>query len=214
MNPLLLVNVALLSVVDARLRVLLVRRAEPPERGRWALPGGALEPDVDSDLDTAVRRVLRSLIDIDVTHLDQVRTFGGTRRDPRGWSISVSFYALLPSDLGHVLAGGNVAAMKWDDAAQLGHRLAFDHDAQLGAALKVLRDKVERHALPLHLLPERFKLSALQRTCEAIVDRSIDKGVFRRRLKGSPDLVQVHGEFEVGRQRPAQLYRASRKFEF
>ena len=56
--------------------------------------------------------------------------------------------------------------------------------------------------------------TVLQRTCEAVLGRLLDKSVFRRRLKDSEDLVEVSGEFVVGSQRPAQLYRARDGFVF
>ena len=43
--PLVFVDVALFGVVDDRLQVLLVQRAEEPQAGKWALPGGILKPD-------------------------------------------------------------------------------------------------------------------------------------------------------------------------
>lgn len=62
-------------------------------------------------------------------------------------------------------------------------------------------------------MPEKFTLTDLQRTCEAILGRELDKSVFRRRLKGSGDLVELD-EFERGAKRPAQLWKAKEGFEF
>ncbi|MCZ7562322.1 MAG: hypothetical protein M5U30_21750 [Burkholderiaceae bacterium] len=53
--------------------------------------------------------------------------------------------------------------------------MAFDHAQHVAAALAKLRDKVERHALPLHLLPPKFTLTQLQRTVEAILGREVEK---------------------------------------
>lgn len=211
--PLVVVDVALFCVDDGGLRVLLVKRALEPEQGRWALPGGVLKPNLDANLEAAARRVLRNKVSVDIPHLEEIRTFSGNERDTRGWSIAVLFCALLPRDQVQALIRDKVEAVEWADAAKPGHRLAFDHTEQLSTALHVLRDKVDRHALPLHLMPEKFTLTALQRTCEAILGRPLDKAVFRRRLKGSADLVETD-EFERGLQRPAQLYKAREGFTF
>lgn len=212
--PLVSADVALFSVDDGALQVLLVQRAEEPELRRWALPGAVLKPDRDGDLEATARRALRDKISVELPHLEQVGAFSGHDRDPRGWSIGVLFYAPLPRDRINALVRNKVEAIKWADAARPGHRLAFDHGVQLAKALQVLRDKVERHALPLHLLPEQFTLTELQRSCEAVLGSALDKSVFRRRLKTSEDLVEVPGEFVMGRQRPAQLYRARDGFAF
>jgi len=211
--PLVVVDVTLFSVDESGLRVLLVKRALEPQQGLWALPGGVLKPDQDADLEAAARRVLRNKIGVDVSHLEEIRTFSGPERDARGWSIAVLFCALLPRDQVQAVIRNKVDALEWAEASKPRHRLAFDHSKQLAAALHMLRDKVDRHALPLHLMPEKFTLTALQRTCEAILDRSLDKAVFRRRLKGSTDLIETD-EYERGLQRPAQLYRARSGFTF
>ena len=213
LHPLVLVDVALFCLDERGLRVLLVKRAQEPEIGRWALPGGILKPEVDKSLEDAALRTLSAKVRVEIPHLQEVCTFSGPNRDPRDWSVSVLHYALLPSDQINELVQNKIEALEWADAARPGHRLAFDHAKQLEAALAVLREKVERHALPLHLMPPLFTLTALQRTCEAILDRTLDKAVFRRRIKGSPDLVPTD-QYETGLQRPAQLHRGRNGFVF
>lgn len=212
--PLVTADVALFSIEQERLRVLLVRRAAEPERGRWALPGGVLKPDVDGSLEDTAWRILREKTGLKVPYLEQVTTCSGPDRDPRGWSVSVLFYALLPLDQVPAIAGSGTEAVGWKDAARPGSALAFDHARHVVAALAKLRDKVQRHALPLHLLPPKFTLTQLQRTVEAILDREVEKSAFRRRLKSDHTLEEVPGEFERGVQRPAQLYRAAHGFVF
>lgn len=106
-----------------------------------------------------------------------------------------------------------VEAVKWADATAAEHRLAFDHADQLATAVQKLRAKVAADVLPLHLLPERFTLTQLQKVVEVILGQPLDKSSFRRRLKTSKDLVQLD-EFVRGAQRPAQLFTASECFLF
>lgn len=212
--PLVSADIALFSVDENRLHVLLVKRAHEPHLGRWALPGAVLKPELDRDLEATARRALRDKLSVEVPHLEQVGTFSGSARDPRGWSIAVLFLALLPRDQVRAVARSKVEAVKWADADNAGRALAFDHAPQLAAARQALRDKVDRYALPLHLLSERFTLTELQHGCEAILGRVLDKSAFRRRLKTSNDIVEVADEFARGAQRPAQLYRAREGFRF
>lgn len=211
--PLIVVDVAIFSVEEGALKVLLVQRAQDPEVRRWALTGGILKPNVDNSLEAAARRILIDKIGVDVSHVEEVRTFSGPNRDARGWSVSILFYALLPQDQLNVIVRSKVEALEWAVASKPGDRMAFDHATQLAVAVQVLKHKVEQNALPLHLMPSRFTLTELQRTCEAILGHSLDKGVFRRRLRGSRDLVEL-GEFVGGAQRPAQLYQAREGFRF
>jgi ADP-ribose pyrophosphatase YjhB (NUDIX family) len=211
--PLVGVDVALFSVDNERLQVLLVRRAAEPAAKQWALPGGILKPHLDISLEAAARRVLAHKVSVELPLVEEVSTFSGPDRDPRGWSVSVLFYALLPRDRIDALVRNKVEALEWTDASAPGYRLAFDHAVQLAAAVKKLRAKVEAGKLPLHLLPAKFTLSQLQRSVEVILGQPLDKSSFRRQLKSSADLVELD-EYERGAQRPAQLFQASEGFTF
>jgi len=211
--PLVGVDIALFSVDQSRLQVLLVKRAEEPAAKQWALPGGILKPHLDNSLAAAARRVLAHKVSVELPLVEEVCTFSGPDRDPRGWSISVLFYALLPRDKVNALVRSKVEALEWVDVTAPGHRLAFDHAQHLAAAVLKLRAKVEAGKLPLHLLPEKFTLTQLQRTIEAILGRELDKSSFRRQLKTSSDLVELD-EYERGAQRPAQLFCANAALSF
>ncbi len=220
--PAVMVDIAIFSVDENGLRVLLIQRANEPQKGLWALPGGFLKPDVDANLESAARRVLVEKIGVETPHLEEVCTFSGKDRDPRGWSISVLFFALLPRDQVPAVIKAKVDAVEWVSARNHELTMAFDHNEHLSKALGLLKRKVERHALPLQLMPEHFTLTALQRTCEAILGYELDKSVFRRRLKPDlkkqppevSDLVEVDGLKETGHQRPAKLYKTREGFVF
>src|SRR5918992_4317415 len=68
------VDLVILTVREGELCVLLIRRGEPPQRGRWALPGGFVVPD--ETLDEAVARELAEETGIRAgAHLEQLATF-------------------------------------------------------------------------------------------------------------------------------------------
>lgn len=212
--PLVSADIALFSLVDGQLAVLLGKRSNVPGRGQWALPGGVLDPDADKSLEATARRILRTKMAVDVPVLEQVMTVSGPKRDPRGYSISTVFYALLPCDQVSAVAGDKTSEVKWAAVATLKDKLAFDHNTLLDAATLSLRDKVKRRILPLHLLPEKFTLTDVQNACKSILGRELDKASFRRQIKDEPSLVELPGEFLRGPQRPAQLYSRAPSFNF
>jgi ADP-ribose pyrophosphatase YjhB (NUDIX family) len=223
--PLVVADVALFSVdtsglqaheIHKGLKVLLVTRSEDPFQGMWSLPGGILQPKADNSLQATAERVLRQKVSVEVPYLSEVRSFSGRERDPRGWSVGVLYYALLPRDQVNAVVKDSVDAVEWVPAVDHGlGKLAFDHDAQLYAAVEALRDKVERQALPLHLMPVEFTLGALQKCCEAILGHPLDKSSFRRRLVTDPPVViGLDRKEKAGAQRPSQLYRAPDGFSF
>ena len=90
------VDIALMTVVDRELRVLLIQRGEPPYLGEWALPGGFVLPH--EDLGQAAARELREETDIrrSQTHMEQLGAYGEPGRDPRMRVVTVAYWAVAP----------------------------------------------------------------------------------------------------------------------
>ena len=137
-RPSVTVDIVVVAKLDARHKVLLVRRGKLPFEGCWALPGGFVEPN--ESLEAAAQRELREETGIQVSGLKQLHTFGDPGRDPRGWTISVAYLAL--PDRGEVeswqlQAGSDAGEAGWFELDSL-PELAFDHAAILVRARKVL----------------------------------------------------------------------------
>jgi 8-oxo-dGTP diphosphatase len=204
------IELAIMSVIEGRLAVLLGRRAEAPHKGKWALPGGVLRIDLDRDLDDAAQRVARERLGVEVPYLRQLRTVGGATRDVRApWAVGIAYRALIQIDSIDPMAGKRLEAIRWmsADDAMVDPLLAFDHADLIRSATDVTRSEIERLELPFGFLPGQFTLGELQACCEAILGRRLDKSSFRRRLDERDLLESVPGEMRTGAFRPAQLYR-------
>ena len=208
-RPLTTVDVVIFTLREDRLSVLLVRRpdaAGEPFPGRWALPGGFVDIGRDRDLEACAARKLKEKTGVSSPYLEQLGSWGGARRDPRGWSATHVYFALIPAEPED--GGGGAAGAEWFpvEGDGVAHRLAFDHAELLAAALSRLRAKVEYTSLPVHLVREPFTLTELQRAYEAVLGRPVNKAAFRTRVLGA-GVVAPTGEFRGGRSRPAELYR-------
>ena len=112
-RPAVAVDLVVLTLVDAVLHVLLVRRGEAPFKGRWALPGGFVrvgEDDPGEDLGAAAARELEEETGLPAKsmYLEQLTAFGAARRDPRMRVITIAYFALVRPDLvPFVKAGGD-----------------------------------------------------------------------------------------------------------
>lgn len=203
------IEVAVLTLVDGKLSVLLARRAQEPFAGHWALPGGVLRIDLDSSLEDAADRVVRERLTTGLPDLRQLCAVGGPGRDPRApWGLSIVYRALSPAGTAQPIAGKRIEELRWasvESAVEVSG-LAFDHDVLVKRAVDALREDVEELDLPYGLLPPLFTLTELQQTCEAVVVHSLDKSSFRRRLAERDVVEPVEGEMRVGAFRPAQLY--------
>jgi ADP-ribose pyrophosphatase YjhB (NUDIX family) len=214
-RPLTLVDVVILTIRDGRLHVLLVRRpSEPadPFPGRWALPGGFVDVRQDDSLEACALRKLREKTGVRSPYVEQLGSWGNARRDPRGWSATHVYFALLAAADLRLEKGGNAADVSWmpvaDDRVEV--PLAFDHAQILRAALARVRGKTEYTSLPVHLLPREFTLTELQRVFEIVLGRPLEKKAFRTRVLAA-DLLEAVDELKETSRRPARLYRARRR---
>ena len=196
------VDVVLLTLAQHLLQVVLQKRDKEPYLGQPALPGGYVHAKEDIDSQAAARRVLREKLGLVSPYLEQLYTFASATRDPRGWSASISYYALLPFDAIAVQNPECLLFLPADDLPQL----PFDHNRIIDTAVKRLRDKSTYSALPCHLLPELFTLSELQQTYEQILGHKLDKSAFRRKIL-ELGFLEASSETRKGVHRPAQLHR-------
>lgn len=195
-RPMTTVDIVIFTVLDGALQVLLVQRpqsADEPFPGCWALPGGYVDVARDATLLACARRKLKEKTGVTSPYLEQLGSWGGRDRDPRGWSATHVYFALMPAEDLRPVKGGNAADVTWAPVElALGRRdMAFDHADLLEAAVSRLRSKVEYTSLSAYLLPEPFTLPQLQRTYEVILGRPVDKSGFRTRTLAADFLDEV-----------------------
>src|SRR5512132_798215 len=129
------VDIVIFTLREGDLQVLLVKRKNPPFQGRWAIPGGFVE--VDESLEDAAARELREETGVEGMHIEQLYTFGDPGRDPRGRTVTVAYFALVPAAVA-VQAGDDAAEAEWKSVYHL-PAMAFDHCDIVNYALKRLR---------------------------------------------------------------------------
>ena len=206
-KPLFTVDLVIFTVRAEHLHVLLVQRAEPPFKGCWALPGGFLDPHRDNSVDACAERRLVEETGVRAPYLEQLKTYGSGDRDPRGWTATTVYFALMA--LESVRLQGNQAEARWVGVKgeRVDFDLGFDHARILADAVERLRSKLEYTHIAVHLLPGEFTLPELQRTYEIILQQPLDKSSFRRRVIQADMLEELTGRQRDGSGRPAQLYR-------
>jgi 8-oxo-dGTP diphosphatase len=198
------VDAVILTLVEGRLQVLLHRRPQAPFAGTWALPGGFIREVEDADTEAAIGRVLREKAGASGFWVEQLASFSGQVRDPRGWSISVAYIALVPRDR---LPVGTEDVRLFD--VDTLPPLAFDHARIVTAGLARLRGKGAYSTLPATLLGEVFTLKELQDAYEVVLGQSLDASSFRRKVGELRLIEEVPGAERrpAGGGRPSKLFR-------
>jgi len=207
-HPSVTVDVLFFTIKDDKLQVLLIKRAQWPYEGSWAIPGGFVK--MEEDLDTAARREISEECGVDIPYLEQLYTFGDPKRDPRTRVITVAYYALAPYKEIKNIQSDEVVEAKFFPVESL-PKMAFDHKHIIEVGFGRLRKKIGYSNIAFGLLPEYFSLSDIQKTYEVINGRSLDKRNFRKWMLGS-GLLESTSKKSVGvAHRPAMLYRFAKR---
>lgn len=215
-RPHLAVDLVVLTVNES-LGVVVIEGAGP----RPALPGRFVRER--HTIDQTVREIFNEKLGLEVGSrlppIEHLGVYDAPRRDDRGWVVSVSHVTSLRADeVGRLSTGCTVLPLRGD--ASRGHhvtrhRLAYDHDEMVTTAVRRARRRYERSPDPLRLLRSPYTMSQLRRAHEAVLDASLKRDTFNRRMQ--PYLVPAtnrSGEALISDTggRPAQLFRpATRK---
>src|SRR5579859_336945 len=200
------VDVVCFAHTGEALSVLLVRRAEAPFAGAWALPGGAVRPR--ETLDAAASRLLAERTGVRGAYLEQLYTFGDPGRDPRGRTLSVAYFALLPAADGQPLRRGRgVRELGWFAVDALPAPLGFDHGRIIAYARWRLAQKLTYTPLAFAVLPATFTLGDLRALHQAVDGRRYDPSNFQKQMLARWDLAPVSGVKDHRTRRPARLFR-------
>ena len=199
-----------LQVREGDLRVLLWERGRDPCRGRWALPGGLLEPD--ETLERSIRRHLATKVDVrELAHLEQLATLSDPGRHPGRRQLATAYLGLVPRDVEPAVPGDT----GWHPVSRL-PELAFDHGHAVLAGRERLRAKLSYTNAGFALAPPEFTLSELRDLYAAALGHEISTTNLQRVLLRRGLLEETGERRAPGRAggRPASVYRfRSRELE-
>ncbi|KUI98355.1 NUDIX hydrolase [Vibrio sp. MEBiC08052] len=221
------IDMICLRLSDDGIQVLLVKRNNPerPDFGMWAIPGGWVydedftarggEP-ADEDFEAARRRICRQKVHTYPNFISDPLVDGNPKRNPEGWSVSISHYALLnASNIRQIEAAGmDRNRLDWFDLnlvlkGQM--TLAFDHAAQIQHAWTKLRAAVEYTSVVLFFLEKEFLVAEII-DAYAKFGVEVNRMTIKRRLINSEVIVSTNkiAAPNKGRGRggkPATVYR-------
>ena len=206
-RPLTTVDIVLLVLAGGMLRVGTIVRENQPMKGRTALPGGFVRPQEDRDIEAAATRIMADKCGCRPDHIEQLAVFSGPDRDPREWSLSIAFVA--------VLSASDRARLNYADADKITN-LPFDHDYIVQEAVTRVRNRAGYSSVPLYFLQEPFTLPQVHTVYETVLGAKLDKAAFRRKLLDTGFLEETGALSKpTGRvARPAKLYRRAQGLRF
>jgi ADP-ribose pyrophosphatase YjhB (NUDIX family) len=189
------------------LKILLIQRGMEPEKGKWSLMGGFIQPD--EGFESAAERILKQLTGLEGVYLEQLNAFGNPLRDPLERTISVAYFALIDihqyekqlSDEYHP---------EWFPLKSV-PKLIFDHSVMVDMAKEKLRYKAALHPILFELLPEKFTIPQLQSLYEDSYDAEFDKRNFSRKVLSTGLLVKQKDKDKENSRKGAYYYKLDKR---
>lgn len=212
------VDVVILTMLEGKLSVLLVRRGQAPFEGEWAIPGGFKRPN--ETLEEAAKRELTEETGVDAAKLlSQFGAYGDPDRDPRMNVVTVAYLAVL-RDVGAIVAGSDAADARLVPVDQILNgeiELAFDHDRIVRDAIARVRVELEVSGVATAFIGQTFTLAELRAVYEAVWDVQLDGANFRRSVVAEDGWVistRRHAQPGSSGGKPAELFRAGKLWKY
>lgn len=204
-------QVPLLAAVDCiifgfdgeSLRILLIHRGMEPEKGKWSLMGGFIQPRESPE--QAANRILKTLTGLEGVYLEQLFTFGKPDRDPIERTISITYFALIDIHRYEKQLSEEYHP-EWFPLNKM-PKLIFDHNEMVKMAKEKLRYKAALHPLLFELLPKKFTLPQLQNLYESVYATSFDKRNFSRKVLSTNLLIKQGDKYKGGSKKGAYYYK-------
>ena len=189
------------------LKLLLIKRSFEPQKGKWSLMGGFVQPT--ETFEDGAARVLKQLTGLEGVYMEQLFAFGEPMRDPVERTISIAFFALIDIHKYEQQISDDYHA-EWFPVSEI-PRLIFDHEKMVEMAKEKLRYKAAFHPILFELLPEKFTLPQLRNLYEGIYDAELDKRNFIRKIRSTRLLVKQKEKEKESSKKGAFYYKLDKR---
>lgn len=189
------------------LKMLLVKRALTPLKGKWSLMGGFIARNESAD--EAASRILEALTGLRNIYQEQFYTFTNPLRDTQERTISIAYFSLI--DIKKYRESISTAYQAQWFSIKDYPELIFDHADMVKMAQKRLQYKATSHAILFELLPDKFTIPLLQSLFEDVYETSFDKGNFSRKMLSTGLLQKQKDKDKTGSKKGAFFYKLDKK---
>lgn len=201
-------DITLFTIKDEDLYVRVMNVNRPPHFiDTIGLPGGLIQPNETAE--EAVERIIEQKggISTPQIHIEQLYTFSQVNRDPRGRVVAVAYIGLVPWEYLSTAEKNDHNDAKWVKLDKLlTKKLAYDHNEILQLSINRLKSRITYTTIIAKIIPKEFTLTELKQAYETILQQSLDKRNFRKKILKIDVLKELNKERSGDPWRPAKLY--------
>ena len=198
---------ALFTVEKGITKVLLVRRTNEPFKGSWSLPSGAMYNN--ELIKEGALRELKEKTGIELDDLTPFRTFDSLDRSPLQRMIGVGYIGIIDNKRVEVLKTTNKTSnADWFSLDNI-PTLAYDHNDILNHAIEKLKERIITTDILKSFFPDGFTLPELQSVYESILNITIDRRNFRKKMLNV--IVDTGKEINFAGKKKAKLYKFDKR---
>ncbi|MEI9944675.1 MAG: NUDIX domain-containing protein [Chitinophagaceae bacterium] len=189
------------------IKLLLIQRGFEPEKGKWSLMGGFIQPDESAE--AAATRILKSLTGLEGVYLEELNVFSEPKRDPIERTVSIAYFALIDIHQYEKQLTDEYHP-EWVLLNKI-PKLVFDHDKMVLLAREKLKYKAIFHPILFELLPNKFTLPQLLNLYQEIFNTSFDKRNFIRKLLSTELLIRQKDKEKGNSKKGAFYYKLNKR---
>jgi len=174
------VVLSLFTVDKGKFKVLLIKRKNEPFKNKWILVGGcAYNTETGEE---AMKRELYEKTKIKNIDFNMFDVFTNPNRSPLKRMIAIGYIGVCDASiLENFKQTEKASDADWFEIDRV-PPLGYDHKEILDKAIETLKQIIFTSTIMKKLYPKTFTLPELQKTYEKILDTSLDRRNFRKKL--------------------------------
>ena len=203
--------IGVFTVDKGKVKILMMRKKTEPYKGYWILPGEMLNKD--ETLEDNITDVVCDKLGLPTMYIEQCYTFSNLNRHLDNRVLATSFIGLI-DNITLVLKKQerDDIELEWFDINSI-PKTGYDHDKIINKLIEYFKKRIINSNILKILFPSDFTLPELQKVYEQILNVSIDRRNFRKKLINLGYVIDTGDVNEGYMGRPAKLYRFNDELE-
>lgn len=203
--------IGIFTVDKGKIKILMMRKKTDPYKGYWILPGEMLNQK--ETLEDNITDVVCDKLGLPTMYIEQCYTFSSLNRHLEDRVLATAFIGLI-DNITLVLKRQerDDIELEWFDIDSI-PKTGYDHDKIINKLIEYFKKRIINSNILKILFPSDFTLPELQRVYEQILNISIDRRNFRKKLINLGYVVDTGDVNEGYMGRPAKLYRFNDELE-